>query len=106
MSNMNGLTISDSWERIFDGEAKSALEAILPGYMRARRWFGGKARTIQSAEITQSVRMPGGLSGVYIAFVQVRYAEGDTETYVLPLTFASEERAAQVRENAPHAVVS
>jgi maltose alpha-D-glucosyltransferase/alpha-amylase len=42
----------------------------------------------------------------HVALVQVSYAEGDDETYVLPLAFARGEDAERLVRDAPHAVVA
>ncbi|HEX9989508.1 MAG TPA: putative maltokinase [Chloroflexia bacterium] len=103
MSQSSKLDISNSWEEIFAGENKAALEAILPAYLLSCRWFGGKARTIRSAEIAEAFPFS---HGAFITTIQVRYAEGEPQTYVLPLTFASGERSAKVQRDTPQAVVA
>ncbi|HYO49766.1 MAG TPA: putative maltokinase [Chloroflexia bacterium] len=103
MSQSRRLDISDSWEEIFAGEHKAALEAILPACILSCRWFGGKARTISSAEIAEAFLFS---RGAYITTIRVSYTEGEPQTYVLPLTFASGERAAQVQRDTPQAVVA
>ena len=86
--------VSAEWESMFEDGNKAALEAILPRFLRARRWFGGKARPIQSAEIVDVVPIHHASPTAYVALVQVEYTEGDPETYVLLLAFASAEAEA------------
>jgi len=100
------LAVADDWESLFSKERKGALENILPAHLRARRWFGGKARRIKSTEIVDAVPIPYDEVRAYITLVQVEYADGDPETYVLPLTVASGERAEQVLRDAPHVVMA
>jgi len=100
------LTASAGWESAFQGKARSALEDAVSGYLRARRWFGGKARRIRSVRIREALRMPYASSAAYITLVQVDYTEGDPEIYALPLTFASGERADQVRAEFAQVVVT
>jgi maltose alpha-D-glucosyltransferase/alpha-amylase len=94
-----------SWERLADG-ADGALARRLPAYLRARRWFGGKARTIRSAQVRGS--LPVALRGgpAHLSLVQVLYAEGDDEQYVLPMQFATGEQAAHVLHDVPHAAIA
>ena len=40
------LHVHGTWETVFQGEPRAALEQLLPGYIAPRRWFGSKARTI------------------------------------------------------------
>jgi len=44
------LTIQGTWEELF-GNERSALERILPDYLRPRRWFGGKTKDIRSVTL-------------------------------------------------------
>ncbi len=100
------LTLSGGWESAFQGKARAGLEDILGGYLRTRRWFGGKARRIRSARIREALRMPYASSAAYLSLVQVDYSEGDPELYALPLTFAAGERADQVRHESPQLIVA
>src|SRR5205823_14117852 len=97
-------TVASERESIFQDESRRALEAVLPGFLRARRWFGGKGRSIDYAEIVDVIPVSNTLPKAYITLVQVVYTEGDPETYVLPITFAAEEAAAAVLEREPRAV--
>ena len=38
------IPLAGAWEAVFQGEAKTALEALLQAYLPQWRWFGGKAR--------------------------------------------------------------
>lgn len=97
------LTVSGAWQELFQGQAKTALEKVLPGYMHPRRWFGSKARTIQTAEIVEAVAIA---QIAILALVRVTYTEGAPETYLLPLTFAGGARAEELRRERPQAVVA
>lgn len=97
------LTVPGSWDGVFRGKAKADLEEVLPGYMYPRRWFGSKARTIQSTEIVEALALA---PTAYLALIRVTYTEGEPETYVLPLTFTSGEGADNLRHERPQAVVA
>lgn len=97
-SQLPTLTLSGNWESIFTN-TKSAgqLATVLPNYLRTCRWFGSKARTIQSLQITEVI--PANSSATltsetleysypyYIVFLHVEYTEGLPENYVLPLGY-------------------
>jgi len=51
-------------------------------FLRSRRWFAGKARTIRSASIADIAQVS---EGSVLALARVRYADRDEETYALPL---------------------
>lgn len=106
--HISTLTITGEWEGIFRGKAKAALEALLPDFLRARRWFGGKARAIQSVHILEAICLGHATGGLktFLVLVEVAYREGKSETYVLPLTFGAGGRAVQVQNEIPQTIVT
>jgi maltose alpha-D-glucosyltransferase / alpha-amylase len=100
------LTVTGEWGSVFQEEARPALEALLPAYLKGRRWFGGKARLLRSASLPELIPIPYDSAVAYLTAIVVQYTEGDPETYVLPLTVATGERADQVQKEFPQAVVS
>ncbi len=105
-ANLSTIMLPGDWESLFQRDGWSALEPALPDYMRARRWFGGKARQITSTRVQAAIPLRYGGATAYLALVRVAYAEGGAETYVLPLTFADAARAAALLRDLPHAVVA
>ena len=95
------IALAGAWEEIFQGEAKAALELLLPGYLQPWRWFGGKARQIRSIALMEVVPFPSASAVASRVFFAVAYGEGEPETYVLPLTIAVGPHAAEVRRHAP-----
>ncbi len=102
-SNLPLLTTSGPWDSILTGAGRAALEQILPGYLLPRRWFGSKARTIQSVRLAEAI--PLGV-GVTLALLEVHFTAGAPETYVLPLAFAVAEQAEALRNERPNAVIA
>jgi len=101
------LRVGASWDSVLvNGEERSPLEKALPGYMKERRWFGGKARRLRSTSIVDLARVPFDDTCAYVASVLVNYVDGNPETYILPLTIAAGEKADQVRRELPQAVVA
>jgi maltose alpha-D-glucosyltransferase/alpha-amylase len=100
------ITLPGAWEGTFQGEAKAALETLLPGYLQQWRWFGGKARQIRSTGIAETVRVPYDASVASWVLLSVVYDEGEPETYVLPLIIAVGQRAEEVQQRAPQAVIA
>jgi maltose alpha-D-glucosyltransferase/alpha-amylase len=100
------LPIKGSWEAVFHGASKAALEKALPAFLQTRRWFGGKAQAIKAAKITDTIPFPNGTAPGMIALIEVEYVQGMLETYALPVTFAAGQSAARVRQTAPRAVVA
>src|SRR5688500_2106594 len=77
-------------ERCFEsGEPRRWLEEeILPGYITACRWFGGKARGPQTFEIAALMRLPQTPEAARLALVRVSYADGTSGLYQVPLAVA------------------
>lgn len=76
-------------------ELRTALPPLLPGYLATQRWFGGKARQIRSAEITDIIPWSKPRLEAFVLLVRLEYTTGPGEMYVLPLIWA-EERVADV----------
>jgi maltose alpha-D-glucosyltransferase/alpha-amylase len=89
------LVAAPSDNGVLESIPRSSLEAILPQYLRSRRWFGGKARPIQSVQITDSVQVASANGGpeAHLVLVQVSYLEGESETYLLTVAVAAERDA-------------
>jgi maltose alpha-D-glucosyltransferase/alpha-amylase len=87
------LTVSGHWQDIYSkADAKKALETVLPNFLRQCRWFSGRDRIMQSAQITDvipfNLQQQPGANEYHIVLVKVEYTEGVAETYVLPLAYA------------------
>jgi trehalose synthase-fused probable maltokinase len=113
-------SISERWDRLFEGKAVGRLETALATYVKRHRWFAGKARTIQQAklldvltihdvagltgELKGRCRSPsGGLAATRILMVRIEYVEGEPETYVLPVVFAQGAQEANLLGDRPGA---
>jgi maltose alpha-D-glucosyltransferase/alpha-amylase len=90
------LEVASSWEQILKGRAKGQLEDLLPAYLRGKRWFGGKARQVKSAAVREAISLQNGEFSAFVVFAQVEYMDGSSETYILPLTYASGPKAEAV----------
>lgn len=87
-SDLPELQVSTSWERIFEGKNLEKLERkILPSYLKQRRWFGGKARTISQVSVIEKFPFQEAASFAFLLFIKVKYSEGPAEIYLLPLSF-------------------
>jgi maltose alpha-D-glucosyltransferase / alpha-amylase len=100
------LEVAADWETVLSGKSRETLEEVLPAYLKTCPWFTGKARQTEAAMVLETVPMPFGDSVALLALVQVEYTEGDSETYVLPLSFASGARREQVEAQRPQAVIA
>ncbi len=104
------------WRSLVTGKAHSQLEDVLPTYLAPRRWFAGKSRRVRGVVVEDAVELPipwldNENAGedertALLTFVRVTYREGDPETYLLPLAYATGRRADRFAKDAPHAVVA
>ncbi len=76
------VTVRGEWASILDRRRRQPLEALLPAFLERQRWFGAKGKEVAEAGIANLVPLAG---GAVLAFVAVRYADGDPEIYALPL---------------------
>ena len=79
------------WDGIFDGTARETLERVaLPTFVRRQRWFGGKARAQQGVRVADWGRMPAEDAVAFAVIAEVKYADGGTDRYFLPLAIGAE----------------
>ncbi len=81
----SAIKVKDQIETIFEEKTKVQLEENLPDFLRKQHWFRGKAKHIKATTIKEVVP----ISTAYLALIQVKYTEGDIETYAVPFTYAS-----------------
>lgn len=93
----------ETWDGVFRGEARAALEAALPRFMMPRRWFASKARTVRQTEILETVPI---LPRAQLVLVRVSYTDGHAETYVLPVEWAAGEAAVALAAERPASVIA
>ena len=79
----------------------TAREALRE-YIGSARWFGGKGRDFTLVDVRRAGRLDEdrGDPRVCIELVTLQYADGDTETYQVPLAYYADER-----ERLEHALV-
>src|SRR5580698_5056104 len=84
-------TSMESSDEIFGPEiTRQKLEReILPAYVGRARWFGGKARDPKGFTV---VAAPA-LGNAKLLLVRIDYADGATDTYLVPLQMAANDAA-------------
>ncbi|MCO5177114.1 MAG: maltose alpha-D-glucosyltransferase [Thermomicrobiales bacterium] len=104
VSALPQLAVRGDWATVFSGSAHDRFTQMLPEYLLSRRWFAGKARRPRQATITDRLTVPYDGTSAQMLILRVEYAEGDPDTYVLPLAFATGERAQDISNYMPHAI--
>lgn len=95
------------WSSLAIRENAEILESIvLPNYLMARRWFGGKSRVMESVRLVRKASLPLQSGMVDILFLEVVYQEGLPEYYQLPVAFAGDAESARFLEQFPQSVIA
>jgi len=91
--------VKTRWEAIFEGKTQERLEQeVLPDYLQGCRWFGGKARTIRAVNIVERIPFVEDSDVSQILLLEVSYAEGAQNLYLLPVSFAVTRKGEEVLE--------
>ena len=89
------LVAVNSFEEVFQGRSLAVLLRMLPDFLKTRRWFLGKYRSIRSIDILDTLTITDTASQILLA--QIEYSAGDPEIYFLPGSVASGEAGDQVK---------
>ncbi|MEM2957403.1 MAG: maltose alpha-D-glucosyltransferase [Candidatus Jordarchaeaceae archaeon] len=101
------LVVKTSWENVLDNRMRERLEEeVLPNYLRGCRWFIGKSLTIQEISVISDIPIPDKSVLAHLLLFEVKYSEGLSEKYQLPVTFASKEKAKKLVEESPQCVIA
>jgi maltose alpha-D-glucosyltransferase/alpha-amylase len=100
------IRISDGWESALAGGSKERFENVLLGYIRQRRWFAGKARRLKTASITDVITVPGSEANSRLTTVVITYAEGEPDTYLMPIAYANAAEASHILERWPGSAIA
>ena len=89
-----------------EGEARRALERdAIPAFLPRQRWFAGKSRRIASVKVVDATA-PGEIAGAArLTIIEVTYASGRPEYYLLPLGLATGQEAERIDRDEPGRVV-
>ena len=98
-ARLPAIAVDQNWQEIFTGKLRAKFEALLPAYLKSQPWFFSKAKTIKLVTVREffGVPLPGGNAA--LVFLQVEYVDANPELYSLPLTFATGDAGARLREN-------
>jgi maltose alpha-D-glucosyltransferase/alpha-amylase len=91
------LIAARTWEEVLAN--RDALARAIVRYVRSRRWFAGKARTITSLAVRDTVPLPGDAG--YLALIDIEYADAEPDVYLLPLGMTQARRAAEEGARSP-----
>lgn len=79
---------------------------VLPDYLMRLRWFGGKARGLESVRVVDHAAVPLDENSTFILLTEVTYREGLPDLYQLPVAFAKGQLAYKLNANCPQSVIA
>lgn len=94
------LTLGESPLERFSREDRTAIERILPKYLKSQRWFGGKARQVDAVVIDDWGPLADNVEAIW-TILSVRFSDGGTHRYLLPLAISAHEKATRIYERSP-----
>jgi maltose alpha-D-glucosyltransferase / alpha-amylase len=97
------ITVTGAETFPLDRASRGALEKALPNYFMKSRWFRGKGRTVKSASLGEFFPLN---QGSLLCVVRVDYAEGEGESYLVPLMRVKGEKERRIFEEHPHAPIA
>jgi maltose alpha-D-glucosyltransferase/alpha-amylase len=102
------VNVAQAWPRSFEGLGAQALEGVLPRILASRRWFAGKGRQIAHARLADAVHMPlvDSSERALMCLVRVEYLDGEPETYVVPMAFATGDQCETLLRDHPGTVLA
>ena len=99
--------VKKQWSEILTGENKAQLEKrVLPRYLKTCRWFGGKARQLKNISIKENLPIQFDKETASLLLLQVSYAIGAPENYVLVVSFIPETRGEKLLKDSPQSIIS
>jgi len=79
-----------TFEELFADRNRDVVAVAILRYVRTRRWFAAKARTTTALTIRDIVPLS---RGGRLAIIEIEYADGEPERYLLPLNITQARRA-------------
>jgi maltose alpha-D-glucosyltransferase/alpha-amylase len=95
------------WAEILTDPNCPPLLNALQQWLPSRRWFRSKARNIESIHIREKIPVPmRWREKAFLLLFDVKYAEGEPETYVLPLACAFGKKAEEIERAWPQLLLA
>jgi maltose alpha-D-glucosyltransferase/alpha-amylase len=114
--------LTKGWPGLLAGPGLSLLQGALNDWLPRQRWFGAKARNIQSVRVLDWVELATGTSpgttvtaasshpthsiSPAVVYVEISYSDGPPDTYQLPLAFSTALDAEELTVNEPRSILA
>jgi maltose alpha-D-glucosyltransferase / alpha-amylase len=90
-------------DEVLDGSARPLVEDVLAAVLQSRPWFSGRYRTVQRTEILEVLPIT---DTSRLLLVHAEYTEGEAETYLLPVAWASGKAAEDLAAQSPQSLLA
>jgi maltose alpha-D-glucosyltransferase / alpha-amylase len=101
------LNLAGGWETMLEGKAREQLErSVLPEFLRAQRWFGGKGRRLASLRFADWGDFPAPQSRVFLVLLEVGFSDGQSDRYFFPLGVTRGDSAERIASSAPSLLIA
>ena len=80
-----------SWNEVFAERNREVVSSALLRYVRSRRWFGAKTKTVHAVRIEEAIPIARDAGSLVI--LELEYADGEPDRYLLPLAITQARRA-------------
>jgi len=93
-----------SWTKVLEGGDQKRIVGTMVEFVRSQRWFARKGNVIRSGSVTQVVPLGGRQDSGVLVLLELEYVGAESETYLVPLAYATGEAARSVVQDRPGAV--
>ena len=93
-----------SMEEVFSEATLQTVKRVAPRMLPKRAWFLGKGRTITAIRVHDILNIAE--AGAHLLFVDVDYADAETETYLVPLSVAIGDKAETILRERPESMLA
>jgi maltose alpha-D-glucosyltransferase/alpha-amylase len=100
------IDLEGTWRGLLESEGRALIEAALRDYIPRCRWFRAKTRLIRNAKIVDAVPLYDNRDRIDLALVNLEYASGDPEIYLMPIGQAIGDQIKDIRTNRSQRVLA
>ncbi len=101
------LKLEKNWQDLFFSKFLKRFESdILPQYLQKCRWFGGKAQRIRALKVTDRFQLDPKSQNTQMLIVSVAYSLGNSESYLLPVSFIFTKEDRKIARDFPESVIA
>jgi maltose alpha-D-glucosyltransferase/alpha-amylase len=115
--------LTNGWKDWLSVHGTVLIETTLPDWLPKQRWFGAKARAIDSVRILDWVEIPAAVSSdaaphaptdartmtttpPALFYIEIQYKQGDRDLYQIPLACSPDSATEEIKASHPHGILA